>query len=1104
MALIGSCCGRAPAVAGRLPPRVPPKMAEDIIKNTQLSSKEIQGLYDRFRKYAPSGRLLFSRFCDTLGVLGMLDDTMIAERMFRAFDRNRDRELSFTEFATALGIMMRGTDDQKLDLSFRILNPNYTGTGECLDDYRCNLATRSESGEEIPRSPSRRALSEPGTSDIDSPDRVGEGSFGFGWGRATAENEARKEAASGESGVLSEKKEGPVMSCSRLVLYLPGDMRWFEMNREVIYADSIGLDEFLDLVRCLQASRRALLGGEGIVASDDEIATVFLPLTSEMPDGSRRMMLKDFKLAVRNSPRFLCVLGVVSTHVSSPSVHSGKRTDRKASLVSSACTGASFGLVGASPRAAGIRASVQAELLRRIRQAEAKAEMQQRKQQQQHRQQLERLAAGLREVEKDVKAVEKALAGCQIAVPPDAHNGAASCLQSTGCRTTWRRHVSSPVADCEVKFVDFWRCTPADSRASEMEGDPPSNGTAPTTAHCGSVKSCAVSKAAAPAPTGATAATVAAAAAVAALQQAEQQLNRILEESSLAAYPSFHIVEQFMMAMGSSCCLDSPQQGPSREGPLLHELPHQQKPVVRPVRRQFAGRSAEVEGDSATAASFAGIPEGDRQHKVGQHKVCFRVGQHCHDLQGTSPARNAVLDLSWVGGLWRSCSQRRTQVAFARRMYMNRAKMYRTTVVMGRGYQGFFGGLRCRDGSRALGKDAKGLVVHFGHESWNMVINIMVGIRLAGGRAMSEPHRAVEPYDFVMKEKFSVLPKTGMVDKRQASLCAVRFIDYAPMVFRRIRAIFGIDSLSYIRSVGPEQLLGNLILGNLSSLSELVSEGKSGSLFYYTTDGRFMIKTVSKETAKFMRSILFDYYKHVSTCTNTMLTRFCGLHAIRLKDKSGQIRGHKEPCRRKTYFMVMENFFHTPVEIHRRYDLKGSTKGRSLPRELLGDSTVARKDNDMTPNGYEERLMRCSTVSCAWCFKIEIDVGGERKKLFIDQLSLDATFLRDHGIMDYSLLVGISYASQSEDSNICQNGVFQFNEDINKSRSMSVRVLLPLGSSLASVSVTGTEFERPFWSKDLGGMQSSDRTKLYYVGIIDILTHWNAKKKLEHVARVLQ
>ncbi|KAL8448178.1 hypothetical protein Emed_003925 [Eimeria media] len=399
------------------------------------------------------------------------------------------------------------------------------------------------------------------------------------------------------------------------------------------------------------------------------------------------------------------------------------------------------------------------------------------------------------------------------------------------------------------------------------------------------------------------------------------------------------------------------------------------------------------------------------------------------DMSTTSPLKASMSTDAMVSDIY---GHRRTPVAFARRMYMNRAKMHHRRTSQWRRVSGDINHASQEapmQPSKGLGKDAKGLVVHFGHESWNMVINIMVGIRLAGGRAMSEPHRNVEPYDFVMKEKFSVLPKTGMVDKKQTSLCAVRFIDYAPMVFRRIRAIFGIDSLLYIRSVGPEQLLGNLILGNLSSLSELVSEGKSGSLFYYTTDGRFMIKTVSKETASFMRSILFDYYKHVSTCTNTMLTRFCGLHAIRLKDKSGQILGRKEPWRRKTYFMI--------------------------------------------------------------------EIGQERKKLFIDQLALDATFLRDHDIMDYSLLLGISYANRSQDSNICHDGVFQINEDMPGSHSL-------LESSAASASAPGSDFERPFWNKDLGGMHSSDRTKLYYVGIIDILTHWNAKKKLEHVARVLQ
>lgn len=67
--------------------------------------------------------------------------------------------------------------------------------------------------------------------------------------------------------------------------------------------------------------------------------------------------------------------------------------------------------------------------------------------------------------------------------------------------------------------------------------------------------------------------------------------------------------------------------------------------------------------------------------------------------------------------------------------------------------------------SRRPAPASKGLAVHFGHENWNTVINIMVGIRLAAGRASSEPQRAVGRYDFVMKEKFSILPNTGMVDR---------------------------------------------------------------------------------------------------------------------------------------------------------------------------------------------------------------------------------------------------------------------------------------------------------------------------------------------------
>ena len=37
-------------------------------------------------------------------------------------------------------------------------------------------------------------------------------------------------------------------------------------------------------------------------------------------------------------------------------------------------------------------------------------------------------------------------------------------------------------------------------------------------------------------------------------------------------------------------------------------------------------------------------------------------------------------------------------------------------------------------------------------------------------------------------------------------------------------------------SLGPEQIMGELLLGTMGSLSELMSEGKSGSFFYYSND----------------------------------------------------------------------------------------------------------------------------------------------------------------------------------------------------------------------------------------------------------------------------
>merc|ERR1719229_676922 len=108
-----------------------------------------------------------------------------------------------------------------------------------------------------------------------------------------------------------------------------------------------------------------------------------------------------------------------------------------------------------------------------------------------------------------------------------------------------------------------------------------------------------------------------------------------------------------------------------------------------------------------------------------------------------------------------------------------------------------------------------------------------------------------------------------------------RFVDYAPLVFQRIRAKFGIRPDDYLRSVGPEQLLGNMILGNLSSLSEQSSEGKSGAFFFYTADGNYMLKTVSRTEYLVLKKMLRHYYNHLDRNPETLLVRFLGLHCLR-------------------------------------------------------------------------------------------------------------------------------------------------------------------------------------------------------------------------------
>ena len=76
-----------------------------------------------------------------------------------------------------------------------------------------------------------------------------------------------------------------------------------------------------------------------------------------------------------------------------------------------------------------------------------------------------------------------------------------------------------------------------------------------------------------------------------------------------------------------------------------------------------------------------------------------------------------------------------------------------------------------------------------------------------------------------------------------------------------------------------------------------------------------------------LKSILAEYFDYQELHADTMLPRFFGLHHIRINGV-------------KVRFVVMQNVFYTHLEIHEKYDLKGSTQGRCLTTEEKGDPNV--------------------------------------------------------------------------------------------------------------------------------------------------------------------
>ncbi|KAI9374640.1 hypothetical protein BJX61DRAFT_268943 [Aspergillus egyptiacus] len=385
-----------------------------------------------------------------------------------------------------------------------------------------------------------------------------------------------------------------------------------------------------------------------------------------------------------------------------------------------------------------------------------------------------------------------------------------------------------------------------------------------------------------------------------------------------------------------------------------------------------------------------------------------------------------------------------------------------------------------------------GTKVDRNHVNWVTSYNMLTGIRFTVSRINAKMDRELTPADFEAKHKFS-FDITGN-ELTPSAQYDFKFKDYAPWVFRHLRSKFRLDPADYLMSLTSKYIL-----------SELGSPGKSGSFFYFSRDYKYIIKTIHHAEHKLLRKVLPEYYKHVEQNPNTLISQFYGLHRVKMA------------YGRKIHFVVMNNLFPPHRDIHSTFDLKGSMIGRDMSEEYI-------KNHPRSTMKDLNWLRRNRQLEC----------GPAKREFFLAQLKRDVELLKRLKIMDYSLLVGIHDLEKGNEEKLRDKTLQVFQPGADREEEIQPNMLMRTPSKLENERKARElrmliQKERPvpldkatakmpdeilderkfhvFYSDD-GGFRATHENgqpgqEIYYLGIIDCLTHYGTIKRIEHFIKGL-
>uniref|UniRef100_A0A7S3LTG6 PIPK domain-containing protein n=1 Tax=Palpitomonas bilix TaxID=652834 RepID=A0A7S3LTG6_9EUKA len=139
--------------------------------------------------------------------------------------------------------------------------------------------------------------------------------------------------------------------------------------------------------------------------------------------------------------------------------------------------------------------------------------------------------------------------------------------------------------------------------------------------------------------------------------------------------------------------------------------------------------------------------------------------------------------------------------------------------------------------------NAVGEVIYKGHTSYMIMKCIQMGVRVTVGQITPLEQRDLTVEDFASYIK-QAFPTTGTETTPPHGFQDFKFKDYSPMVFRHLRERFRIDPADYMVSLCGDD-----------ALRILPTPGKSGALFFFSEDQKYIIKTLPKRESKLLRQV---------------------------------------------------------------------------------------------------------------------------------------------------------------------------------------------------------------------------------------------------------